>query len=65
MRVEKTNFAVYTTHAKASVVSKSIDILEIIKKNNKEKKKEKVQKIYTLLGCGAGLAFMLTMFIYF
>ena len=65
MRAGKVNFAVDMLRSKISSDSRSINILNIIKKNKVEEKREKVQKIYTLIGCGVGLVFIFGMFIYF
>ena len=65
MRAEKENFVVDALRSKISSDSRSINILNIIKKNKVEEKREKVQKIYTLIGCGVGLVFIFGMFIYF
>ena len=65
MRAGKVNFAVDMLRSKISSDSRSINILNIIKKNKVEEKREKVQKIYTLIGCGVGLVFIFGMLIYF
>ena len=65
MKPGKTNFAADMLRSKISSDLKSINILNIIKKNKVEEKREKVQKIYTLIGCGVGLVFIFGMFIYF
>ena len=65
MNKGKANFAIDMSHSKISSISGSINILDIIKKNNEEKKREKVQKIYALIGCGVGLVLIFGTFIYF
>ena len=65
MKPGKTNFAADMLRSKISSDLKSINILNIIKKNKVEEKREKVQKIYTLIGCGVGLVLIFGTFIYF
>jgi len=48
MRVEKSNFRVYSPMPKIGTLSRPANIVDIVKKNKVEEKKEKKVKIYTL-----------------
>ena len=50
MRVHKSNFTVYTSLQKAGTFSKPANIVDLIKKNRVEEKKDKIFKIYTMVG---------------
>ena len=63
MRAAKSNFTAYSSPTKIGSVSRATNILDLIKKNKEEQKKEKKVKIYTLLGF-AGIILILGLFIY-
>tara|TARA_Y100000590_G_scaffold94423_1_gene107000 strand:+ start:245 stop:439 length:195 start_codon:yes stop_codon:yes gene_type:complete len=63
MRVEKSNFRVYSSLPKIGTLSRPVNIVDIVKKNKVEEKKEKIVKIYTLLGF-VGLFLLIVTFIY-
>ncbi len=63
MRVEKSNFRVYSSLPKIGTLSRPANIVDIVKKNKVEEKKEKIVKIYTLLGF-VGLFLLIVTFIY-
>tara|TARA_B100001750_G_C15181146_1_gene434128 strand:- start:248 stop:442 length:195 start_codon:yes stop_codon:yes gene_type:complete len=50
MRGEKSNFAVYSLPTKTSNVPRATNIVDLIKKSKEQEKKEKILKIYTLVG---------------
>ena len=62
MRAEKSNFRVYSSLSKISSGARPTNIVDLVKKNKIEKKKEKIQQVYTLLGF-IGL-FLLVIFMY-
>ena len=62
MRAEKSNFRVYSSLSKISSVVRPTNVVDLTKKNKIEKKKEKIQQVYTLLGF-IGL-FLLVIFMY-
>ena len=64
MRAEKSNISAYSSLSKSSSFSKTANIIDLIKRNREEEKREKVQKIYILLGGFAGLILVLSIFIY-
>ena len=58
MSVGKSNFTTYATLLKASGVSRPTNIVDLMKRNKEEEKREKMQKIYAPLSF-AGLILML------
>ena len=50
MRGEKSNFAVNSLPTKTSNVPRATNIVDLIKKSKEQEKKEKILKIYTLVG---------------
>ena len=50
MREEKSDFAVYSSSTKTSSVSRTTNIVDLIKKSREKEKREKILKIYTLVG---------------
>ena len=63
MRAGKSNFIAYSSLPKIGSNPRSTNILDLIKKNKEEEKKEKKVKIYTLLGF-VGIILLLGLFIY-
>ena len=63
MRAAKSNFTAYSSPAKIGSVSRATNILDLIKKNKIEEKREKKVKIYTLLGF-FGIILLFGIFIY-
>ena len=63
MRAEKSHYAVYSSQAETSSISKTTNILDIIKKNKIEEKREKKIKFYTLISF-AGLILLFSLFVY-
>jgi len=49
MRTNRSNFVVYSTETKVKVISKPADILDLLKKNKMEEKKERTSKILVIL----------------
>ena len=64
MKHEKPNITVYSSLPRSSEYSSSVNILHLIKKNKEEERRDKVLKMYTLLGF-AGLIFLLGLFMYY
>jgi|TARA_B110000438_G_scaffold166420_1_gene159197 hypothetical protein len=62
MRYAKSNYSAYTSLAKTDAVSRPANIRDLIKRNKTEEKKDKLLKIYTLLGLSA-LLILLVLFI--
>ena len=62
MGYKKSNFGSYATLLKADSISKPTDITNILKRNKTEEQKEKLLKIYTIVGSSC-LAFLLLLFI--
>ena len=62
MRYVKSNYSAYTSQAKTDDISRPANIKDLIKRNKIEEKKDKLLKIYTLLGLSA-LLLMLVLFI--
>ena len=58
MRVGKSNFTSYTTLLKASGVSRPTNIVDLMKRNKEEEKKEKILRIYITLGSFALILFV-------
>ena len=65
MGVQKSDFGIYSSVPKISGISKRANVLDIIKKNKVEAKKEKVIKIYTLLGFTGVSIILLGTIVYF
>ena len=63
MRAAKSNSSAYTAISKLDVNSRTVNILDILKKNKKEEKKEKIFKIVTATSFVVGLV-IFTTFIY-
>tara|TARA_B000000460_G_scaffold164995_1_gene117125 strand:+ start:227 stop:424 length:198 start_codon:yes stop_codon:yes gene_type:complete len=64
MRAEKSNFTAYSSLSRIRSVSGTTNILDLIKRNKEEEKKERIQKIYTLLGFTGIILIFLGIFIY-
>ena len=62
MRATKSKFRVYSSLPKISSISRPTNVIDLVKKNKIEEKKEKKQQVYTLLGF-TGL-FLLIIFMY-
>ena len=62
MRYVKSNYSAYTTLSKTGVISRPANIGDLIKRNKIEEKKDKLLKIYTLLGFSA-LLLLLVLFV--
>ena len=62
MRAEKSNFRVYSSLSKISSFSRPTNVVDLVKKNKIERKREKKQQVYNLLGF-IGL-FLLVIFMY-
>ena len=65
MGVQKSDFGIYSPVPKVSGISKRTNVLDIIKKNKIEAKKEKTTKIYTLLGFTSVSIILLGTIVYF
>jgi hypothetical protein len=63
MRVEKSKFRTCTASSIIGTISRSTNVVDLIKKNKIEKTKEKILKIYTLFGF-VGLFFLFVIFLY-
>ena len=64
MRAEKSNFRVYSSLSEISSGARRTNIVDLVKKNKIEKKKEQILKIYTLSGfVGLFLFFVIFIFI--
>ena len=64
MTLKKPNLTVYFTPSKREGLTRQVNYFDLIKRNSEEKKKEKFQKIYSLMGLGVGLTFIFLIFIY-
>ena len=62
MRYVKSNYSAYTSLTKTDSISRSTNIRDLIKRNKTEEKKDKLLKIYALLGLSA-LLILLVLFI--
>ena len=62
MSVGKSNFTTYATLLKASGVSRPTNIVDLMKRNKEEEKREKIQKIYAPLSF-IGLILLLGIFL--
>ena len=58
MRAEKSNFAAYSSLSKIGSAPRPTNIIDLIKKNKEEEKKEKILRIYITLG-----SFVLILFV--
>ena len=63
MGYKKSNYGVYSQVLKVESVSKPIDITNIIKRNKVEEQKEKLLKVFTLIG-SSGLVLLFVSFIF-
>ena len=64
MRAEKSNFAAYSSLSKIDSAPKLTNIIDLIKRNKEEERKEKVRKIYLQLGfVGLTLVFGIIVFL--
>ena len=63
MRAEKSHYTVYSTQSENGSISKTTNILDIIKKNKIEEKREKKLKFYTLISF-VGLILLFSLYIY-
>ena len=63
MRAEKSNFTVYSSLSRADIISKPANIVDLIKKNKEESKREKIRNLYSIFGF-AGLILLLGTYIY-
>ena len=63
MRAEKSHYTVYSTQSEKGSISKTTNILDIIKKNKIEEKREKKLKFYTLISF-VGLILLFSLYIY-
>tara|TARA_B100000686_G_C16579333_1_gene857261 strand:- start:816 stop:1010 length:195 start_codon:yes stop_codon:yes gene_type:complete len=61
MRAEKSNYRIYASLSKVKPISKPADILDLIKKNKVEEKREKILKVYTM----SGFLFLIFLFVLF
>ena len=50
MRAEKSNFSVYSSLPKMNTNSRRTNVVDLLKKNRAEEKKEKKQRIFILSG---------------
>ena len=50
MRAEKSNISVYSFLPKVNTVSRRTNVVDLLKKNRAEEKKEKKQRIFILSG---------------
>ena len=50
MRAEKSNFTAYSSLSKIDSAPRSTNIIDLIKRNKEEEKKEKILRIYITLG---------------
>jgi len=64
MRYEKSNYSAYTSLAKTDGVSRPANIRDLIQRNKIEEKKDKLLKIYTLLGLSILLIFLVLFILY-
>ena len=63
MAYKKSNNGVYSQALKVESVSKPTDITNIIKRNKVEEQKEKLLKVFTLIG-SSGLVLLFVSFIF-
>tara|TARA_B100001123_G_C14638303_1_gene760673 strand:+ start:45 stop:239 length:195 start_codon:yes stop_codon:yes gene_type:complete len=63
MGYKKSNYGVYSQVLKVESVSKPTDITNIIKRNKVEEQKEKLLKVFTLIG-SSGLVLLFVSFIF-
>ena len=62
MRAEKSNISVYTPLVKSSIL-RTANIIDLIKKNREEQKKEKISKFYTLVAFSSLIIFFGILFL--
>ena len=58
MRAEKSNFAAYSSLSKIDSAPKLTNIIDLIKRNKEEEKKEKILRMYITLACSALILFV-------
>ena len=58
MRAEKSNFAAYSALTEIGSAPRRTNIIDLIKKNKEEEKKEKILRIYITLGSFALILFV-------
>ena len=58
MRAEKSNFAGYSSLSKIDSASRPTNIIDLLKKNKEEEKKENILRIYITLGSFALILFV-------
>ena len=58
MRAEKSNFTVYSSLSKIDSAPKLTNIIDLIKRNKEEEKKEKILRMYITLACSALILFV-------
>jgi len=63
MRAQKSNFVAYSSLERISPVSRTANILDLIKKNKEEKKRDEINKIYAYLAF-LGIALFFAIIIY-
>ena len=63
MGAEKSNYSTNSVLSKVSNIQKSTNIVDLIKKNKEEEKREKVLKIYTSIGFGGLVIFTIYIFL--
>ena len=63
MRAGKSNFTVYLPLSRTDSISKPANIVDLIKKNKEEAKREKIRNLYSIFGL-AGLILLLGTYIY-
>jgi|TARA_B110000438_G_scaffold155060_1_gene148841 hypothetical protein len=63
MRTEKQNYVAYYTNPKTIKANRTANILDLIKNNKIEEKKEKIMKIYTLTFSFCIVIFFITIII--
>ena len=63
MRGQKSNIGEHPSFSRISNINKSTNVMDLIKRNKEEEKKEKIQKIYIKLSF-IGLLFLIIIFRY-
>ena len=58
MRAEKSNFTVYSSLSKIDSAPRPTNIIDLLKKNKEEEKKEKILRMYIMLGSSALILFV-------
>ena len=64
MRYVKSNYSAYTSTAKTDDIARPANIKDLIRRNKIEEKKDKLQKIITLLGFSALLLLFVLFILY-